>query len=89
MLSTSSMLGAVFMNITGVNPFVARSCALIALGAALVPAPFMLSVLSLSVLMVGPQGLVPLFATAASAHLLCLGLGWPQALVAVAALRGK
>lgn len=70
---------------TGVNPTVARSCAMVALGSALVPAPFALAVLSMSALSVGPQGLVPIFATAATAYLLCLGVGWPQHLVARAA----
>lgn len=76
------MLGSVFINVTGVNPWVARSSSFIALGAAICPAPFALTILSSSVLLVGAMGLVPVFATATSAYLLCLGVGWPQALVA-------
>lgn len=55
---------------------------MVALGSALVPSPFALAVLSMSALSVGPQGLVPIFATACTAYLLCLGVGWPQYLVA-------
>ena len=44
------MMGGVFQNVTGVNPTVARSCSLVALGTALVPAPFAIAVLATSVL---------------------------------------
>lgn len=33
--------------------------------------------------MTGAVGLVPVFSTACTAHLLCLGLGWPQAMLAM------
>lgn len=89
MLSMGAMLGQVFVNETGVDPFVAQSCSLIALGAAVAPAPFFLAVLSMSCLAVGPAGLVPIFATATAAHLFCMGLGAPQALVAAALRRAR
>lgn len=73
--------------VTGVNPVVARSCAMIALGCALVPSPFAMAVLSMSALDTGPQGLVPIFATACTSYLLCLGVGWPQKLVEMSAKR--
>lgn len=82
MLSMGAMMGSVFINVTGVNPVVARSCSLIALGAAICPAPFALTILASSVLMIGAMGLVPVFATATFAYFLCLGIGWPQALIA-------
>ena len=69
------------------NPVVARSCAMIALGCALVPSPFAMAVLSMSALDTGPQGLVPIFATACTSYLLCLGVGWPQKLVEMSAKR--
>jgi H+/Cl- antiporter ClcA len=87
MLAMSSMLGGVFINVTGVNPTVARSCAMIALGCALVPSPFAMAVLSMSALMDGPQGLVPIFATACTSYMLCLGVGWPQKLMELSAKR--
>ncbi|KAL4442517.1 hypothetical protein ABPG77_005101 [Micractinium sp. CCAP 211/92] len=89
MLSMSAMLGAVFMNETGVNKVVAMACSLIAMPAAVIPAPIMLSVLAVSLLQGGTEGLVPIFTTALTAHLLCLGLGFPQWLVSAAAARKR
>lgn len=89
MLSMSAMLGAVFMNETGVNKVVAMACSLIAMPAAVIPAPIMLSVLAVSLLQGGTEGLVPIFTTALTAHLLCLGLGLPQRLVSAAAARKR
>lgn len=60
---------------------------MVALGCSLVPSPFALAVLSMSALDVGPQGLVPIFATACTSYLLCLGVGWPQKLVAMSEQR--
>lgn len=37
----------------------------------------------------GTEGLVPIFTTALTAHLLCLGLGFPQWLVSAAAARKR
>lgn len=85
MLSMSSLLGQVVVNSTGINAAMAQSCSAIALGAALIPAPFMLALLANSLALVGPQGLVPIFTTAATAHLLCIGIGVPQGLLARAA----
>lgn len=82
MLSMSSCLGRVFVNITGVNESVALSCAFVALAASLIPAPFMLALMANSVLLLGPQGLVPIFATVVTSHLLLVGVGVPQALLA-------
>ena len=85
----STMLGRIFVNETGVSPVVALSCSIIALSAAVVPAPFFLAVLSVSVLMVGPQGLVPIFVCATVSHLLFLGVGLPQALMAAGNRRAR
>lgn len=87
MMTISACLGRVFVNCTGVTHAVAMSCSIIALAAALVPAPFFLAVLSLSVMVVGPQGLVPVFACAGTAYLFCLGVGVPQGLLAAATAR--
>jgi H+/Cl- antiporter ClcA len=87
MLSMSTLLGAVIVNETGINPVVALSCSSIALGASLIPAPAMLALLANSLLLVGPQGLIPIAATAFTAHLLCMGVGLPQSLLAAVARR--
>lgn len=87
MLAMSSMLGGVFVATTGVNRVVAAACSMVALPAALCPMPAMLTLLALSIVMVGPQGLVPIFATTVTAHLLFLGVGVPQGLLAWAARR--
>lgn len=75
------------MNETGVNPVVALSCSLIALASAVVPAPFFTAILSVSMFTVGPNGLVPVFACAASAYLFCMGVGGVHAIAAVAKRR--
>ncbi|KAI3437816.1 hypothetical protein D9Q98_000263 [Chlorella vulgaris] len=88
MLSMSSCLGRVFVNITpDLNPVVGMACATVALGGSLIPAPVMLSLLANSMLLVGPQGLVPIFTTAVTAHLFCMGIGLPQGLMAAVARR--
>lgn len=89
LLQMGLMLGRVFVNITSVNQVVALSCSLISLAAALMPAPAFLAVLAVSILVLGPSGLVPLFITAGTAHTLCMGIGIPQALAAAAAKRKR
>lgn len=88
-MSMSAMMGAVFVNETNVDPAIAMACSLIALGAGLMAAPAFLSLVTISILSVGPAGLVPVFATASTSYLLCVGIGIPQAVIAAAARRGE
>ena len=82
MISMSTMLGRVFVNVTGANALVSCACASIALAAALVPAPAMLGLLANALLLVGPTSMTPIFFTAITAHVLCMGVGLPQNLLA-------
>ena len=70
-----------FINITGVNPIVGVSCAFISMSASFIPTPFFLILLAISSLSVGPQGLIPIYATAMTSYLFCIGIGVPQGLV--------
>ena len=76
-----SMIGGIFINITGVNPVVGIACSFIAMCAAFIPMPFFLIILSISCLSVGPQGLIPVFATAMTAYTFCIGVGIPQGML--------
>ena len=86
-VSMSSMLSAAIFNEMGADPVVGSACALVGLAGAIVPFPFFLAVLAVSMTYIGPQGLIPVFATATCAHLLCLGVGIPQGLQAAAQRR--
>ena len=76
-----SMMGMVFVNITGVNPAVGVACSFIAMCSAFIPMPFFLIVLSISCLAVGSQMLIPVYATTLTAYLFCIGVGIPQAMI--------
>ena len=71
----------IFINVTGVNPVVGTSCAFVAMCGAFIPMPFFLILLSISCLSVGPQGLIPVFATVITAYLFCIGVGIPQGML--------
>ena len=81
MLLSGLLVGQVMAIWTGVNDSIAISCGFIALVTALVPAPFTFVLMAYFCMVVGQQGLVPIFACGFTSYLCCIGIGIPRALM--------
>jgi len=75
LLATGNLLGAVFSNITDVDPVVATSCSFIALAAAVIPAPLFLVFFSAALFGLGAKGIIPITTCCFTSHLLIDGIG--------------
>lgn len=85
MIISSLMLARVIINWTGINSVLGLSCGFVALTTAIVPSPFAFVLLSYISLTLGQQGLTPILATALTSYLCFVGVGIPQAFLAVKA----
>ena len=75
LLATGNLLGAVFSNLTGVDPVVATSCSFISLAAAVIPAPLFLVFFSAALFGLGAKGIIPITTCCFTSHLLVDGIG--------------
>lgn len=75
LLATGNLLGAVFSNLTDVDPVVATSCSFIALAAAVIPAPLFLVFFSAALFGLGAKGIIPITTCCFTSHLLIDGIG--------------
>ena len=89
MLLSGLMVAGAFQIWTNVNFILAFSTGFIALVCAIIPSPFSFILLSFMSLVLGQQGLTPVFTCAFTAYLCCIGVGIPQYLMSLSAKRKK
>lgn len=89
MLLMSTMMGRIFVNETSVQAGPALACSLVALPAALVPAPIFMVVLAVVCFFYVPQVGMSTLACVIVSYVLFLGIGIPQTLMKMGEARKK